>query len=383
MNEHSSKVSSKGKMEEEQLQKNSQQGSKRGNQNIENVPSRDRNLQNEVPSKRRFFEEDGFRPKNFDNLKQRNAPRDNSYESDDVKRFGATQKSLKKNQVNNPDHNYDNLIDDSKQVKVNSQKADPSFDQGSYVAENYMGNEIPNNVDDLDIPIDHQDFDDEREVQSDEGPDRIDLQAIEEKVGGFQDFRDLVAHIKGSKSNSVKEKDDGKKPKVNQLPHNKIPDKDSQKAEKRKVQRAAAGQPKKAPKEENALLKPKNNPNQQAARQNRPKSLPIARENKNPKQATNAATINKAIKKNLQLSPLEALIRDLARNYSKDVKFQKEALLHLRSVSESLLISVFTKAYQITQVSGRATLMKRDLDAFCMIINLEPVKHKFLGSNFR
>ena len=91
----------------------------------------------------------------------------------------------------------------------------------------------------------------------------------------------------------------------------------------------------------------------------------------------------KAITRNLQLSPLEMLIREIAREDHPDIKFQRDALLHLRSISETLLINVFAKANQITHASGRATLMKRDLDAFCSIINIEPVRVKFMSSNFR
>lgn len=83
------------------------------------------------------------------------------------------------------------------------------------------------------------------------------------------------------------------------------------------------------------------------------------------------------------MSPLDMLVREIARDIHPDIKFQREALFHLRSVSESFLISVFTKASQITKASNRATVMKRDFDAFCSIINLEEVVQKFRGSNLR
>jgi hypothetical protein len=43
------------------------------------------------------------------------------------------------------------------------------------------------------------------DVHSDEGPDRMNLQELEEKVGGFQEFKDMVANIKGkSKEDRLK-----------------------------------------------------------------------------------------------------------------------------------------------------------------------------------
>jgi hypothetical protein len=71
---------------------------------------------------------------------------------------------LKRNQANNLDRNYENIIENSKEVKINSRKADPSFDQGSFLAENYLGNEIPDDAHDVPMPSDDDGFDDIREV---------------------------------------------------------------------------------------------------------------------------------------------------------------------------------------------------------------------------
>lgn len=115
---------------------------------------------------------DGSR--NFDNLKKRHPPRDDNYDSD-VSDAPAKVKDLKKKEENNLDHNYDNLIDDSMQVKLNSRKVDPSFDQGSYLPNNYIGNQLPYLDYDMPIQSDDEEIDDERDAQSDQGPDMTNL----------------------------------------------------------------------------------------------------------------------------------------------------------------------------------------------------------------
>jgi histone H3/H4 len=68
--------------------------------------------------------------------------------------------------------------------------------------------------------------------------------------------------------------------------------------------------------------------------------VPLKIEKNNPQ----IANMKKAITSTLQLTPLEMLVRDIARTYHPEIKFQREALLHLRSVSEGLLLNVFAKA---------------------------------------
>ena len=64
---------------------------------------------------------------NFNHLKQVEAPKAYRHDSDESDKV-LDNKSLKRNQANNVDYNYGNLIDDSIEVRLNTRKADPSFD---------------------------------------------------------------------------------------------------------------------------------------------------------------------------------------------------------------------------------------------------------------
>lgn len=120
--------------------------------------------------------------------------------SDDGNREGQAgrTKAFKKAEPNNIDKNFGNLIDDSKEVRIHSKKIDPSFDQGSYAPNKQLGDLDPYPFADHDvsIPMEEDEIDDARDVQSDEGPDRINLQELEEKIGGFEEFKELVASTK-------------------------------------------------------------------------------------------------------------------------------------------------------------------------------------------
>lgn len=83
------------------------------------------------------------------------------------------------------------------------------------------------------------------------------------------------------------------------------------------------------------------------------------------------------ISKHLQLSPLEKLLKELIKAERPNFTISKEASLQFRSCCEAVLINIFTKVNQITHASRRVTLMKRDLDAFCSIINLDNIRMKF------
>jgi histone H3/H4 len=87
------------------------------------------------------------------------------------------------------------------------------------------------------------------------------------------------------------------------------------------------------------------------------------------------------IQHKLALAPFQKLVHEIAREYNSDIRLSREAMLMLKTTSETFLMGFFSKAYEITMCSKRVTLMKRDLDALCSIVNLEKCKMKFLTKN--
>ena len=229
------------------------------------------------------------------------------------------------------------------------------------------------------MPIDEDEDGDIRLVHSDEGPDRTNLEDLEQKVGGFEEFKDLVDRFK--EPSKSKKAANTKKPAPNKKPSTNIPPiapKANEKVQPKPDIRAVVN--KRIGLKED---KSQRGPGAKNITQKRPAQRSTSQPNNNEKNDPQLATMKKAINHHLQLNPLEQMVRELARKHNPDIKFQRDAFFHLRSVSESFLISVFTKASQISKASGRVTLMKRDFDAFCSIVNLDEVMLNFRNSNFK